>query len=155
METAEVTGGQPVDDGNAGPLRQFIVMVSEPADGDSAFRVEEPARLLRLWSMLRATSKEVDRGTLPPEGIPALQRQLQAIRGELEQAVSPPLAAELRRILPSHDAVPDAGTLRIECAILFSWAESLVVQTLTALVAAKERLQHVSADLGQRWQQPA
>jgi hypothetical protein len=118
-----------VDDGDAAPLRRFFVMVSEPADGDPAFRVEEPAHPLRLWSMLRATSEQVDRANLPPEGIPALQRQLQAIRGELERAVSPPLAAELRRILPLPDAVPNAGALRIECAILFGWAENLVVQT--------------------------
>ena len=100
--------------------------------------------------MLRATSQQVDRANLPPEGIPALQRQLQAIRGELERAVSPPLAAELRRILPSHDAVPNAGALRIECAILYSWAESLVVQTLSALVAAQERSQQVGTGHDQR-----
>ena len=47
--------------------------------------------------------------------IAELQRQLQAIRAELERVVFPPLAAEFRRILPSHDAVPSAGALRIHC----------------------------------------
>jgi hypothetical protein len=50
--------------------------------------------------------------------MPRLQRQLQTLRHDLEQAVSPPLAAELRRILPPQDAAPTAGALRIECAVL-------------------------------------
>ena len=136
----------------ATPGRRFVVIVGEPADGGSAFRIEEPDRLLRVWSLLQATSEQLDGATLPPEGIPGVQRQLEAIHSELERAVSPSLAAELRRILPTHDAIPSAGALRIECAVLLSWVGSLVVQTLAALAAAHERLQNVSADGGPRWQ---
>lgn len=142
-------------DGDAAPPRRFVVIVGEPADVGSAFRIEEPDRLLRIWLLLQATSEQLDRATLPPEGIPGLQRQLRAIRRELERAVSSPLAAELRRILPSDDAAPSAVALRIECAVLSSWAGSLVVQMLGAFAAAHERLQHVSMGRGQRWQQPA
>jgi hypothetical protein len=152
MEAAEATGRQPANGGAAVPARRFVVVVGEPADGGSAFRVEEPDRLLRVWALMQATSEQLDSANLPPEGVPGLQRQLQAIRGELERAVSPPLAAELRRILPSHDATPSAGALRIECAILLSWTGSLVVQTLAELAAAHERLQRASAGHGQRWQ---
>jgi hypothetical protein len=151
MEAAQATSRQPAAGGAAPPARRFVAIVGESAHGGSAFRVEEPDRLLRVWSLLQATCEQVDSATLPPEGIPGLQRQLQTIRGELERAVSPPLAAELRRILPSHDAAPSAGALRIECAILLSWAGSLVVQTLAELAAAHERLQHVSAGRGQRY----
>ena len=76
--------------------------------------------------------------------MPGLQRQLQVIRRELELAVSPPLAAELRRILPPHDAAPSAGALHIECAVLASWVGSLVVQMLAVFMAACERLQQAS-----------
>ena len=76
--------------------------------------------------------------------MPGLQRQLQAIRREVERAVSAPLAAELWRILPPRDAVPSAGALRIECAALASWVDSLVVQMLAVCVAARERSQQVS-----------
>jgi Protein of unknown function (DUF2587) len=148
MEEAEVMNGQPGNDGAAPPARRLVVIVDKRGGGGSAFRIEEPDRLLRVWSLLQATSENLDSATLPPEGIPGVQRQLQTIRGELERAVSPPLAAELRRVLPSHDAVPSAGALRIECAVLVSWVGSLVVQTLTALVAVQERLQHVSASRG-------
>ena len=152
MEAAEVTSRQPGKDGAVTPARRFVVIVGEPADGGSEFRIEEPDRLLRVWSLLQATSEQLDGTTLPPEGIPALQRQLQAIHSELERAVSPPLAEELRRILPSHDAVPSAGALRIECAVLLSWVGSLVVQTLASLAAAHERVQHASARHAARWQ---
>jgi hypothetical protein len=152
MKAAEVTSRQPGTEKAAPSVQRFVVIVGEPDDGGSTFRIEEPDRLLRVWSLLQATCDQLDSATLPPEGIPGLQRQLQAIRSELERAVSPPLAAELRRILPSHDAVPSAGALRIECAVLVSWVGSLVVQTLAAIAAAHERLQHVSAGRGQRWQ---
>lgn len=81
-----------------------------------------------------------------------MQRQLEAIHSELERTVSPSLAAELRRILPTHDAIPSAGALRVECAVLLGWVGSLVLQTVAALAAAHERLQNVSADRGLRWQ---
>ena len=70
--------------------------------------------------------------------MPRLQRQLQAIRRELEDTVSPPLAAELRRILPSQDEAPSAGALRIECTVLLSWADSLTMQMLSTLEAARK-----------------
>jgi len=140
MEAAKIISSQPKD-GVAAPGR-YVVAVDEPADGGSACRIEEPDRLLRVWSLLQATCQQLDSATLPPEGIPGLQRQLQAIHRELDRAVSPPLADELRRILPAHETAPSAGALRIECAVLLSWVGSLVVQMLTSFGAAYERLQH-------------
>lgn len=136
MEAAEITSMR-LEDGEAGaPVQRFVIIVGEPADGGSAFRIEDPARLLRVWSMLQATLEQLEGVTLPPERVLGLQRQLQTIRRELEPAVSPSLAAELRRILPPRDAEPSAGMLRIECAVLASWIRSLVLQMLAVLVAA-------------------
>lgn len=72
--------------------------------------------------------------------MPRLQRQLQAIRRELEDTVSPPLATELRRIAPPWDQAPSASGLRIECAVLTSWTGSLAMQMLSTLEAAGKRL---------------
>ena len=140
MDRSEAASGPQAVNQVAAPVRRFIVIVGKPADDGSVCRVEEPDRVLRVWALLQATSEQMDRAALPPEGIPALQRQLQAIRRELEQAVSPPLAAELRRVVPSQDAAPSAGALRIQCAVLLSWAGSLVVQVLSTLEDARERL---------------
>jgi hypothetical protein len=141
MEAAEITSMRPGDDEAATPVRRCVVIVGEPADGGSAFRIEDPARLLRVWSLLQATFEQLEGTTLSPERMPGLQRQLEAIRRELERAVSPPLAAELRRILPPRDAAPNAGELRIERAALASWVASLVLQMLAVFVAERERSQ--------------
>ena len=141
MKTAEVTSVAPGDDDGGSRLRRFVVIV-----GDAALRIEDPALLLRLWSLLQATSEQLDSAALSPEGTPGVQRQLEVTRSELDRAVSPPLGAELRRVLPPHDAVPAAGALRIECAMLVGWVGSLVVQMLGALAAAHQRSQQMSPD---------
>jgi hypothetical protein len=139
MEAAEVRSRQPEDDEVAVPVQRFVAAVSEPADGGSALRVKDPDRLLRVWLMLQGTFEQLEGTTLPPEGIPRLQRQLQVIRREAEQAVSAPLAAELSRILPQRDEAPSAVALRIECAVLVSWVGSVVGRMLTVFVAARDR----------------
>lgn len=127
--------GQQAENGADELARRFTVVIGEPA-GRAACRVEAPGRLLRVWSLLQATHEQIDRAGLPPDGIPGLQRQLRAIRRELEGTVSPPLAAELRRIAPPRDDTPSAAGLRIECAALTSWAGSVTMQMLSTLEAA-------------------
>jgi hypothetical protein len=150
MKEQEAASGRQAGDDGAAPVRGFVVIVGKPADVGSADvgsadRIEEPDRLLRAWSLLEATYEQLDWAALPSEGVPRLQRQFLAIRGELERAVSPALAAELRRILPSRDAAPSVGGLRIEYAVLLSWSGSLMVEMLRALAAAHERLPGSSA----------
>lgn len=144
MDGPESRNRREADNDVAAPTWRFAVIVGKPADRGYVYPVEDPGRLLRVWSLLQATYEQIDRAALPPDGMPRLQRQLQAVRRELDKAVSPPLAAELRRILPPHDAEPRAGALRIECAVLSSWTGSLVIQMLGALAAAHERLSRPS-----------
>jgi len=110
-----------------------------PGSVARACAIEAPDRLLRVWSLLQASYEQSDWAALPPGSVPALERQLQAIRRELEKAVSPPLAAELRRILPPQDAAPSVGALRTEYAVLLSWSGSLMIEILRALAVASER----------------
>jgi len=138
MDKPEATSGRQAENDVAVPAR-FVVIVGKPAGDGSACRIEAPDRLLRVWSLLQATYEQSDWAALPPESVPGLQRQLKAIRRELEQAVSPPLTAELRRILPPQDTAPSVGALRIECAVLLSWSGSLMVELLRALAVANER----------------
>jgi Protein of unknown function (DUF2587) len=125
-------------------VQRFAVVVGEPAGG-SACRIEAPGRLLRVWSLLQATHEEIDRDALPPEDVPRLQRQLRAIRRELEDTVPPQLAAELQRIAPPRDEAPSAAGLRIECAALTIWTGSLTMHMLSTLEAASESLARQSA----------
>ena len=108
MQRPDAASGQQAANGAAAPVRRFAVIVGEPA-GDAACRIQAPGRLLRVWSLLQATHEHIDRAILPPEGMAQLQRQLQAIRRELESTVSPSLAAELRRIAPPRDEAPSAA----------------------------------------------
>lgn len=145
MEAREVTSRQRAQDSGIAPVRGFAVVVGESAEDGSGFRIEDPARLLRVWALLQATSDQLNGATLPPERVLELQRQLQVIRREVERAVSPPVVAELQRIMPPQDAAPSASGLRIECAVLVSWAGSLVIQMLSTLAARANDRQHVSA----------
>ncbi len=145
MERPKTAGRRRAASGVAASARRFAVIVGKGVGDGSACQIEAPGRLLRLRSLLNAAYEQIDRAALPPEGMPALQRQLQAIRRELEDTVSPPLAAELRRILPPQDGAPSAGALRIECAALLSWANSLAIQMLSELEAARAHLSRLPA----------
>jgi len=139
MEKPEAVSGRQAENDIAVSAR-FVVIIGEPACDGSACRIEAPDRLLRVWSLLQATYEHSDWAALPPGGVSGLQRQLREIRRELESAVSPPLAAELRRILPPQDdREPSVGALRIECAVLLSWSSSLMIEILRSLAVASER----------------
>lgn len=140
MERSSAASGRNAVTHAAASAPRFAVTIRGPADGGPACRIEEPGRLLRLRSLLNATYEQIDRTDPSPEGMPGVQRQLQVIRRELEDTVSPALADELRRILPPRDEAPSAGALRIECTVLLSWADSLVVEMLSTLGTAYERL---------------
>ena len=135
---------QPGDDGSVVPVRRFVVIVGEPADRGSANGIEDRARLLRLWLLLQATHDQLAGTALPPEGTPGWQRQLQVFGRELDRAVSPPLAAELRRHPATAVCGPSASMVRIGCATLATWVSGLVPQMLAASVAACERAQQAS-----------
>jgi hypothetical protein len=145
MEEPEAARGRHAGDDSAAPAGRFIVLAGKRAGDGSADRIEEPDRLLRVWSLLEATYEQMDWAALPSGSVPGLQRQVQAIHRELDRAVSPSLAAELRRILPSGNAAPSAAALRIEYAVLLSWSGSLMVEMLRVLAAAHERLRRPSA----------
>lgn len=131
-------------DDTAVPERGFTVTIGERAGG-LAYRVEAPGRLLRIWSLLQATHEEIDHATVPPERVSALQRQLRAIRCELEDTISPALVTELRRIAPPSEDAPSAARLRIECAILTSWTGALTIEMLDTIEAVGSHLSRQSA----------
>ena len=133
METALPAGTQAAI---AALPRRFVVLVGR-ADGD-ACRIEAPDRLLRLWSLLCATSAEMHSSSLPAQAIPGLRSQLRTIRAELEDCVSPPLIAELRHAVPPTAALLSADELRTECAALLGWTGSLTVQMVSMLTVTSE-----------------
>lgn len=99
--------------------------------------IEEPAKVMRIGSMIRKLLDEVRDAPLDD----AARSRLAAIHersiSELEDGLSPDLVDELRRIaLPfAEDHAPSDAELRIAQAQLVGWLEGLFHGIQTALVA--------------------
>ena len=101
------------------------------------YRVDSPGRVLRLWSLLNAAAGEVRAGELPPGARGRLRRVLTGVSAELGQCVSPALADELDGLLGPGTAVPDAGELRVDYALLLGWLGGLVIGMLDQLESGR------------------
>ncbi|TXH45567.1 MAG: bacterial proteasome activator family protein [Actinobacteria bacterium] len=111
---------------------------AEAADeGELARLVEQPAKVMRIGSMIKQLLEEV-RGADLDE---ASRRRLSEIYSrsivELEQGLAPELIEELERLsLPFDDeSVPSEAELRIAQAQLVGWLEGLFHGIQTALFA--------------------
>ncbi|GGH97231.1 bacterial proteasome activator family protein [Arthrobacter liuii] len=140
--------GTPVDDTQA--------PVQGPADGDGRPRgsnlqdlVDEPAKVMRIGTMIRQLLEEVKSAPLDD----AARGRLAAIHArsikELEDGLAPELVAELDRIsLPfSDEATPSDAELRIAQAQLVGWLEGLFHGIQTAIAAQNAAREHAAAQL--------
>ena len=99
--------------------------------------VEQPAKVMRIGSMVRQLLEEVRGAPLDDAGRARLAQVHERSLVELEDGLSPELVAELRRIsLPFGDGeTPTDAELRIAQAQLVGWLEGLFHGIQTALVA--------------------
>ncbi|MCX6398508.1 MAG: bacterial proteasome activator family protein [Propionibacteriales bacterium] len=108
-------------------------------DGERALTdlVEQPAKVMRIGSMIRQLLEEVKAAPLDE----ASRNRLAAIHrssiAELEQGLAPELVEELERLsLPfSEDVTPSEAELRIAQAQLVGWLEGLFHGIQTAIYA--------------------
>lgn len=118
---------------------QQIVVVSDAESRTSpsdAF-VQQPAKVMRIGSMIRQLLEEVRNAPLD-EAARARLRDIHARSlSELEDGLAPELVEELERLsLPFTDeAVPSEAELRIAQAQLVGWLEGLFHGIQTALFA--------------------
>ncbi|MGW5241159.1 bacterial proteasome activator family protein [Monashia sp. NPDC004114] len=140
MGVATAPNGQspdrPADDG---PERQR----TNPAD-----LVEEPAKVMRIGSMIKQLLEEVRNSPLDEAG----RRRLADIHHrsieELKDGLAPELVEELDRIaLPFRDEEPSDAELRIAQAQLVGWLEGLFHGIQTALVAQQMAAQQQLAQM--------
>jgi len=130
-----ITGadGQPVgtvmvgEDGSVEPSRQ-----QSPAD-----LIEQPAKVMRIGSMVKQLLEEVRAAPLDEAARTRLREIHQSSIKELEEGLAPELHDELERLtLPfTDDTVPSEGELRIAQAQLVGWLEGLFHGIQTALFA--------------------
>ena len=129
-------------DGN--PIGQVPASALEvvPSSGDGEERaitdlVEQPAKVMRIGSMIRQLLEEVKAAPLDEASRNRLKEIHQASIKELEEGLAPELVEELDRLtLPfSEDATPSDGELRIAQAQLVGWLEGLFHGIQTAIYA--------------------
>jgi Bacterial proteasome activator len=106
-------------------------------DGSVTDLVNQPAKVMRIGSMIRQLLEEVRAAPLDDAGRARLKEIHRSSLRELESGLAPELVDELERItLPFSDAdVPSESELRIAQAQLVGWLEGLFHGIQTTLVA--------------------
>ena len=98
--------------------------------------VEQPAKVMRIGSMVKQLLDEVRSAPLDEKGRARLAEIHQRSIAELEDGLAPELVEELERItLPFSDESPSDAELRIAQAQLVGWLEGLFHGIQTALFA--------------------
>jgi hypothetical protein len=115
--------------------------------------VEQPAKVMRIGSMIRQLLEEVKAAPLDEASRNRLKEIHQASIAELESGLAPELVEELERLsLPFTDeSTPSEGELRIAQAQLVGWLEGLFHGIQTAIyaqqVAARAQLEQMRRQL--------
>jgi hypothetical protein len=106
-------------------------------DQDPTAQVGQPAKVMRIGTMIKQLLEEVRSAPLDEAARARLAEVHERSLHELEDGLSPDLVEELHRItLPfSEDAAPSDAELRIAQAQLVGWLEGLFHGLQTALVA--------------------
>jgi hypothetical protein len=143
MGVSSSEAAQPADERAAGASREHEP--TNPAD-----LVEEPAKVMRIGSMIKQLLEEVRNAPLDDAGRRRLAEVHHRSIEELKDGLAPELVAELDRIaLPFGDESPTDAELRIAQAQLVGWLEGLFHGIQTALVAqqmaAQQQLQQMRA----------
>lgn len=132
--------GQPVGSIPASALAGATVEDGDDADEDERAitdLVEQPAKVMRIGSMIRQLLEEVKAAPLDEASRNRLKEIHQASIKELEAGLAPELVEELERLtLPfTENATPSEGELRIAQAQLVGWLEGLFHGIQTAIYA--------------------
>lgn len=99
----------------------------EAPDTDNTATVSEPAKVMRIGTMIRQLLEEVKATELDEPGRDRLKEIYETSVEELAQALSPDLRDELARLaLPfDEDDIPSGPELRVAQAQLVGWLEGL------------------------------
>jgi hypothetical protein len=124
-----------------GPDGMAIGSDQEDAENSQAERsvaemVEQPAKVMRIGSMIRQLLEEVKSAPLDEKSRARLKEIHQNSIKELEDGLAPELVAELERLsLPFQDETPSEAELRVAQAQLVGWLEGLFHGIQTTLFA--------------------
>jgi Protein of unknown function (DUF2587) len=107
-----------------------------PGERSVTEMVEQPAKVMRIGSMIRQLLEEVKSAPLDEQSRARLKEIHQNSIKELEDGLAPELVEELERLsLPFGDATPSEAELRVAQAQLVGWLEGLFHGIQTTLFA--------------------
>ena len=132
--------GQPMGSVPASALQAPEAGATDSEDDDERSiteLVEQPAKVMRIGSMIRQLLEEVKAAPLDEASRNRLKEIHKASIEELEAGLAPELVEELERLsLPfTEDATPSDSELRIAQAQLVGWLEGLFHGIQTAIYA--------------------
>jgi hypothetical protein len=119
------------------PVGTMTVPDTSNEQQDIAAQVEQPAKVMRIGSMIKQLLEEVRAAPLDEAGRQRLTEIHRRSITELEDGLAPELRDELERLSLPFDAaqIPSEAELRIAQAQLVGWLEGLFHGIQAALVA--------------------
>lgn len=127
----EVLPARPRGADEAGPPDDTL-----EGDAEHKEAIEQPAKVLRIGSMVKQLLEEVRQAPMDEAGRARLREIYEQSVRELSTGLSPGLAEELDRMaLPFDEKVPSEAELRVAQAQLVGWLEGLFHGIQATLVA--------------------
>ncbi len=110
-----------------------------PQESPDSIATSEPAKLMRIGTMIRSLLSEIHHAPLDEAGRDLMHDIYQNSVKELSQAMAEPLREELERLtLPFSSEVPSEAELRLAQAQLVGWLEGLFHGIQAAVAAQRE-----------------
>jgi hypothetical protein len=131
------------------PAPSLVVVTDAPPDEPVTETVEQPAKVMRIGSMIKQLLEEVRKAPLDERSRTRLAEVYEQSVRELAEGLSPDLRDELARLaLPFGDGeTPSESELRVAQAQLVGWLEGLfhgIQATLFAQqMAAQSQLEQI------------
>jgi hypothetical protein len=145
--------GQPVGSVPASAVAAAQAAADDEEGNGLTGLVEQPAKVMRIGSMIRQLLEEVKAAPLDEASRNRLKEIHRASIKELESGLAPELVEELERLsLPfTEESTPSEGELRIAQAQLVGWLEGLFHGIQTAIyaqqMAARSQLEQMRRQL--------
>jgi hypothetical protein len=140
-------GGQPGGMGQPGHAGE----AGQDGQAEAQAGITEPAKIMRIGTMVRQLLEEVRRAPIDEAGRTRLREIYEQSVGELGEVLSPELREELSQFsLPFGDEPPSEAELRIAQAQLVGWLEGLFQGIQAALFAQQMAAQAQLQELQRR-----
>jgi Bacterial proteasome activator len=125
MDSVPAPDNDPPHSGETGVVVPEEIARSTSPDAGGHETITEPAKLLRIASMVRELLEETRQASLDQRGRERLADVYDRAVAELREVLSPDLQEELSTLAPAMEGVPTESEIRIAQAQLVGWLEGL------------------------------